>query len=260
MTLDDFVELPGLGSVRVTEERRPSGVVAYRVSGVELYGTVLFKPDVLDQQLVPDRIIVQLGDGEHLLATHLTNLLVVRGITLVGGGDAIDLDTTSWPLRLRLALLKAADRATAGGAAAARRAVALCQVLAARYRRLDRLALMRAAARHTAGARLKRWVHQQILVPHQMNCGTSEELAAAYPIAEALQQWSPLPLLPTPPACACAGALPCVSPDTYVTADDEGDWLTCPTCDQKTVMVTPGASVAGLLGDHAAHTCSRELL
>ncbi|MEV1013208.1 hypothetical protein AB0I89_26690 [Micromonospora sp. NPDC049801] len=22
-------------------------------------------------------------------------------------------------------------------------------------------------------------------------------------------------------------------PDIYVTADDEGDWLTCPTCDQK---------------------------
>ncbi|MET8530241.1 hypothetical protein [Micromonospora sp. NPDC005172] len=68
---------------------------------------------------------------------------------------------------------------------------------------------------------------------------------------------------PNAPACTCAGDLPCVSPDTYVTADNEGDWLTCPTCptcDQKTVMVTPGASVAGLLGDHAAHTCSRELL
>ncbi|WP_328654434.1 hypothetical protein OG598_11740 [Micromonospora sp. NBC_00330] len=239
----------------MTEERRPGGVVAYRVSAAELFGTIVLKPDVLDQQLVPDRVIMQLGDGEHVLATHVTNLLVVRGVTLVGGGDAIDLDTTSWPLRLRLAPLKAADRATAGGAAAVRRAVALCQLLASRYRRLDRLALMR----DTAGPRLKRWVHQQILIPHQMHCDTSEELAAAYPIAEALQQWSPLPLLPTPPACACAGELPCVSPDTYVTADDEGDWLTCPTCDQKTVMVTPGTSVAGLLAEHAAHTCRPDL-
>ncbi|KAB1943414.1 hypothetical protein F8271_09980 [Micromonospora sp. ALFpr18c] len=259
MTFDDFVELPDLGRVPVTEQRRPGGVIAYRVSAAELFGTVVFKPDVLDQQLVPDRVIVQLGDGEHVLATHVTNLLVVRGITLVGGGDAIDLDTTSWPLRLRLTPLKAADRATAGGAAAVRRAVALCQLLASRYRSLDRLALMRAAAQHTAGPRLKRWVHQQILIPPQMHSGTGEELAAAYRFAEALQQWSPLPLLPTPPACACAGALPCVSPDTYVTADDEGDWLTCPTCDQKTVMVTPGTSVGALLGDHAAHTCRPDL-
>ncbi|MEV4211250.1 hypothetical protein [Micromonospora sp. NPDC049662] len=146
MTLDDFVDLPGLGRVTVTEERRPRGVVAYRVSAAELYGTVLFKPNVLDQQLGPDRVIVQLGDGEHVLATHLTNLLVVGGVTLVGGGSARDLDTASRPLRLRLAPEKAADQSTAGGAAAVHHAHALCQLLASRYRRLDRLALMRAAA------------------------------------------------------------------------------------------------------------------
>lgn len=68
--------LPGHGRISIVEQRRPNGVLAYRVTGAAPHGTVAFKPDVRDEQPVPDRVVVRLGDGEHLLATIATMIRV----------------------------------------------------------------------------------------------------------------------------------------------------------------------------------------
>lgn len=253
-------DLPGHGRITVTEHVRPCGAVAYRVAGPRVRGTFTFRPDVRDEQAVPDRIVVQAGDAEDQLLAHLaTDLPVVDGITLIGGGDRINLDTDDRPHRLRLRFVPATTAAPHPSAArldAARRyAMAVVTVLADRFRRLDRPALMRAAAVRTAGRRLARWVHHQVLPGWYLLAETGEELAAAYPLVDELQRLSVLPLLPTAAACPCAGRLPCADPETYVSADDAGDWLTCPRCHQPTVMIAPGDSLAALLSAHAAHAC-----
>lgn len=251
-------DLPGHGRIRVTEQVRPTGAVAYQITGPDPHGSIVLKPDVADDQAVPDRLVVQLGDGEHLLATHLSDLPTVHGVPLIGGGHDIDLDDPCWPHRLRIRPLHATDPTESTGlTAAVGCVVAVCGLLAERYRRLDTAALMSAAARSTAAARLRRVVHQRILPLRRLLVEARADLAAAWSLAEALQQLSPLALLDQP--AEWAGRLPGVDPETYISADDDGDWLTCPRCQQPTVMIAPGDSLAGLLTAHAAHTCPPNL-
>ncbi|GAB1690713.1 hypothetical protein [Krasilnikovia sp. M28-CT-15] len=101
---------------------------------------------------------------------------------------------------------------------------------------------------------LRRWVHARLLPDTATVAEAHDDLTAAWRVADELQQLSPLQLLPTEEACACRGRPVCVDPDTYVSSDDDGDWLTCPDCHQPTVMITPGAGITGLLAAHADHT------
>ncbi len=48
---------------------------------------------------------------------------------------------------------------------------------------------------------------------------------------------------------------PTVNPDVYLRADDDGDWLTCPSCHQPITMLTGGDSLGCLLAEVTAHRC-----
>jgi hypothetical protein len=257
--------LAGYGLLTVATDVRSTGVVCYRVTGPHLHGSIAFKPNVLDDQAVPDRIIIQLGDGDHLVADYQDDLPVVHGITAKGGA-VVDLDDPTW--QHRLDLLRVGDRAKRNRPATTvelpersrRYLLAVIGTLADSYRRLDTKELMRAAARLTANARLKRCVHGQILLNHHLLTEVRRDLATAYSLADQLQALSPLNLQPTSAVPRCSPSLPFAHPGTYISADDDGDWLTCHACDTRTVMIAPGDELAGLLTAHAAHTCAAALV
>jgi hypothetical protein len=167
------------------------------------------RPDVRDDQPVPDRLIVQSGDGDHRFATHLQDLLTIDGAVIIGGAASLPLDGDGavWARRLRLTQLAGARPVPLPLTESELALVAvLLGVIADRYGRLDRPALMLAAARHTAGGRLRRWVHAQILPDHALHAETGEELAAGYQVADRLQQLSPWRCcLPGRPARVPAG-------------------------------------------------------
>ena len=58
-----------------------------------------------------------------------------------------------------------------------------------------------------------------------------------------------LALPPPPPR-------PAVDPDVYLRADDDGDWLTCPSCHEPITMLTGGDRLGSLLAEVAAHRCN----
>ncbi|MFK3983081.1 hypothetical protein ACI2K4_22225 [Micromonospora sp. NPDC050397] len=253
--------LAGYGLVTVTADVRTTGVVCYQVTGPHLRGSIAFKPDVRDDQAVPDRIIIQLGDGDHLFAHYQDDLPVVHGIT-ARGGAVVNLDDPTW--QHHLDLLRVPDQTKRNRPATTaklpersrRYLLTVISTLADSYRRLDVKELMHAAARTTANARLKRWTHGQILLNHHLLTEVRKDLTAAYSLADQLQALSPLKLHPTTAASRCPESLPFAHPDTYISADDDGDWLTCHACDTPTVMITPGDGLAGLLSAHAAHDCA----
>lgn len=241
------------GQLTVRQTVRTGGTVAYRLDGATASGTIRFVPDVRDDQPIPTRLVVRFGDGDHLLASDLHDLPVVAGVTLIGGGDRIDLDLPAWTRQLILAPRDPDNHTAEESAAVARYAQTVCVELAARYLHLDRDALMLAAAKRTAGRRLARCLHQRILPGLALLTEEQGELAAAQRLTGRLQQLSPLRLLPS---SALARVTVPADPDIYVSSDDDGDWLTCPTCAQPTVMITPGAGLGGLLAAHAEHRCS----
>lgn len=242
------------GQLTVRQTVRSSGTVAYRLHGATASGTITFVPDVRDDQPIPSRLVVRFGDGDRLLATHLHDLPVVAGVTLVGGGDRINLDLPGWTRQLILAPHDPDNHTAEEAAAVARRAQTVCVELAARYRHLDRDALMLAAAKRTAGRRLARCLHQKILPGLALLAEEQQELVAAQRLAGQLQQLSSLRLLPASGTDAGRVTVP-ADPDIYVSSDDDGDWLICPACAQPTVMITPGAGLGGLLAAHAEHRC-----
>ena len=249
-TLDVFAGL------RATETIRRGGAVAYRLSGTRMSGTIVFLPDVRDDQAVPDRVAVRFGDGDHPLATHLHDLPAVGDVTLIGGGDRIVLDEPGWTSRLALAPRDPATCPAPRSTPAIAYAKQVCQRLADRYRQLDRDALMLAAASRTANRRLARWVHRQVLPDLAMAAECQEELAGAWPLAEQLQQLSPLRLLPAGRSgCACRGTSTCLDPDTYLSRTPGGYWLTCPRCHEGTIRITDGTPLVRLLAGHAEHAC-----
>ncbi|RKR88313.1 hypothetical protein BDK92_2624 [Micromonospora pisi] len=253
--------LAGYGLVTVASDVRATGVVCYQVTGPHLRGSIAFKPGILDDQAIPEQIIIQLGDGDHLFADYQDDLPVVHGITAKGGA-VVHLDDPTW--QHRLDLLRVPDRAkgtrpetTAELPDRSRRyLLTVISTLADSYRRLDVKELMHAAARTTANARLKRWTHGQILLDHRLLTEVRRDLTAAYSLADQLQALSPIKLPSTSAASRCPGRLPFAHPDTYISADDDGDWLTCPACDTRTVMIRSGDGLAGLLSAHAAHDCA----
>jgi hypothetical protein len=240
------------GRLAVRQTVRSGGTVAYRLEGATASGTITFAPDVRDDQPIPNRLVIQFGDGEHLLATQLHDLPIVHDATLIGGGDRINLDLPGWTRQLILSPHDPETCPAADTAAIARYAHTICVELAVRYRQLDRDALMIAAAKRTAGRRLARCLHQQILPGLALRADEERQLTAAQRLADRLQQLSPLRLLPTSrPGQVTVPA----EADVYVSSDDDGDWLTCPACTRPTVMITSGASLGGLLADHAEHRC-----
>jgi hypothetical protein len=225
--------------------------VAYRLSSTRMSGTVVFAPHVRDDQPVPDRVAIRFGDGEHLLATHLSDPPTVDGVTLIGGGDRIDLDEPGWTRRVRVAPRDPAACRGHQADSVIGYALQVCLHLAARYRTLDLAQLALAAARTSADRRLRRWAHRHILPTSRLLAEYHDDFAMAWPLAEQLQQLSPLRLLPvTSHPCRCRTAR-----DPYISTDDDGDWLTCPACDQPTVMIRPGDRLADLLAEHAKHHC-----
>jgi hypothetical protein len=130
---------------------------------------------------------------------------------------------------------------------------AILAVLVELYQSQDRAPLMLAAARQTALQRLRVCAHRS-LIPHwRIQQDAHRELTEAQRLAEQLQALSPLPLLHSPSPCRRRVH---ADPDVYVSADDDGDWLTCPRCDTPTVLISPGAGLGGLLHAHAQHRCS----
>jgi hypothetical protein len=243
------------GLVAVTQNVRAGGCVTYRISGGHARGTVTFVPHVRDDQPVPDRMVVRFGAGEHLLATRLDDLPVVAGVTLIGGADGVDLDEPGWTQALILSPRDPGSCPAPALAAAVRSARTVCRKLASWYRRLDRDALMLAAAKRSAGPRLARCLHQRILPGLVVRDEDLQELAAAQRLAGTLQQLSPLRLLPGTPIQAGRPEIGGIDPDIYISSDDDGDWLTCPACEGPTVMIRPGAKMGGLLAEHAEHRC-----
>ncbi|GAA1884100.1 hypothetical protein [Asanoa iriomotensis] len=55
--------------------------------------------------------------------------------------------------------------------------------------------------------------------------------------------------LPTP------SQRPAVDPDVYLRADDDGDWLTCPSCHEPITMLTGGDRLGSLLAEVTSHRC-----
>ena len=240
------------GSLTARQTVRSGGTVAYRLDGATASGTITFAPDVRDDQPIPNRLVIRFGDGDHLLATHLHDLPIVHGVTLIGGGDRINLDLPGWTRQLILSPRDPDTCPAPEAAAVARYAHTICVELAVRYRQLDRDALLLAAAKRTAGRRLARCLHQQILPGLALLAEEHQQLATAHQLAGRLQQLSPLRLLPTSrPSRVTVPA----EAHVYISSDDDGDWLTCPACTRPTVMITSGASLGGLLSDHAEHRC-----
>ncbi|MFI5496628.1 hypothetical protein [Actinoplanes sp. NPDC051859] len=242
------------GTVTAAATIRRSGTVIYRLAG-RATGSVAFLPDVLDDQPIPDRLIIRCGDGDHLFAARLRDLPNFGEATLIGGGDGIDLAQPNWFQQLWFQPHPGATPAYRSAAAIAYARVVI-QALAAHYRTLNRAPLMLAAARRTADRRLARTFHTQIRPANRMFTEDRAALSAMWATADGLQQLSPLRLLPSSPARDC-GATISADPDVYVTSDDDGDWLTCPACDQPTVTITAGAALGGLLAAHADHACPR---
>ncbi|WP_306211082.1 hypothetical protein [Actinoplanes sp. RD1] len=236
------------GELQAPQTVSADGTVTYRLDGVHMHGTITFTPHLRAGQAVPDRLVIRCGAGQHLLADRLHDLPVVNGVTLVGGADQLDLTDHNWAERLQLTPRDAVSSVLAVQAVWYAREV--CRHLAAHYRRLDIPSLHAAAARHSAGRRLADCVHQQIRPAHALWTEVGGELAAAQQLAAELQHLSALRLLPTP-TCSRAEALDGV----YISSDDDGDWLTCPRCDQPTAPITPGAGLTGLLAWHAEHRC-----
>lgn len=238
----------------VTQTVRADGTVAFTLASRRMRGTIVFAPDVHDDQPVPDRLVVRFGDGDHLLATALRDLPVIDGVTWVGGADGIDLDRPGWTRRLLLAHDRI-DLSCRRAASAKAHARLLCARLGRAYCGLDRDALMLAAARHTATARLARCVHQQILPSQRMLAEDQHDLERAWAVAQQLQHLSPLPVLPARPGHLSHPASPGHGPGGYVSHTRGGLWLTCTACDQPTVPVGAGAVLADLLAAHRQHTC-----
>jgi hypothetical protein len=238
--------------VAVTQSVRDDGSVAFTLASTRIRGTIVFVPDVRDHEAVPDRLVVRFGDGGHPLASALRDLPVIDTVTWVGGAEGIDLDKQGWTRQLLLAHDRI-DLSSRRAASAKGHARLVCARLGRAYQRLDRDALMLAAARHTAPRRLARWVHQQILPGYRTLAADQHALARAWTVAEQLQQLSPLPVLPHRPdrtASAVGG------PSTYISGGRGGLWLTCPRCHQPTAPLRAGAVLADLLAADRQHTCS----
>lgn len=241
------------GEAGVTQTVRADGSVTFTLASPRMRGTIVFAPDVRDDQPVPDRLVVRFGDGDNLLAAALRDLPVIDGVTWAGGAEGIDLDRPGWTRQLLLAHDRI-DLPSRRARSAKDHARLVCARLGRAYQALDRDALMLAAARHTAPRRLARWVHQQILPNQRMLTDDQHELARAWAVAQQLQQLTSLPALPTRPGRASnrrGGA----DPHAYVCGDRDALWLACPACDQPTVLISAGAVLANLLAAHRQHTC-----
>lgn len=242
------------GRLAVRQSVRSGGTVAYRFEGATASGTITFAPDIRDDQPIPDRLVIRFGDGDHLFAAQLHDLPIVQGVTLIGGGDRINLDLPGWTRQIILSPRDPDACPASDAAAVARYAHTICEELAVRYEHLNGGALLLAAAKRTASRRLARCLHQQILPGLALVTEEHPKLVAAQRLAARLQQLSPLPLLATSAPAPAPVTVPAEA-DVYVSSDDDGDWLTCPICDRPTVMITPGASLGGLLAAHTEHRC-----
>ncbi|WP_033339577.1 hypothetical protein [Catenuloplanes japonicus] len=246
------VTLPGRhGTLDVSIAIRPAGEVAFRITGARIAGTVVFRPCPLPGQAIPDAVVVRFGDGTAMLADQLADRPVLDGHRLIGG-VVTTLDHIGW-----LAAIDATHRRDGLLTPVPRRSVphlhAVLTALADHYQAMDPARLALAAAHATASTRLNRLVHEQVLPTARLAADTAGELAELHDLAARLQDLSPLRLAES--SAPCARRWPRVHPDTLITAGDDGDWLTCHSCGQGTVMLAAGDSLGGLLAAHAAHSC-----
>lgn len=239
-------------TITVDQQIRDHGAVAYLVSGKHFDGLILVEPWVTDDQAVPAaRWAVNLGEG-HLFADRRTSLPVVRGTTVYGGAGPVDFTNPRWVARFRL-YRKANTTATVRQQAAGECDLdAVMEVIAQLHQQLDHLPLLLAAAKATAGRRLRDCAHS-LHFTYQLYAEYRENLRRETALAAQLQQLSPLPLLDQAQADRWHG---CVDPDVYLHADDDGDWLTCPSCDRHITRLDGGDRLGSLLNDVAAHRCT----
>lgn len=236
---------------------RAAGAVAYQLTGVRLHGAVLIRPNVPDTEPLPSHLHVQFGAEVRTLATVPRDLPVVDGVTTDGWGHA--------PLHAAAGPPQFSIRSTSPQRSVSWQYAPLptessqylhrvLDSLVAQYQALDVDALALSAARATADWRLSRLAHATILPTTRLLTEVTEELADAHAAAALLQELSPLRLLasPAPPP---PHRLPAADPETRVTATDDGDWLTCTTCDACTVLIEPGTTLLWLLQAHTEHRC-----
>ncbi|GAA1577210.1 hypothetical protein GCM10009827_118810 [Dactylosporangium maewongense] len=257
MTTTTIRPAPDDEPVTVHTTVRAAGAVAYQLTGARLHGAVLIRPDIPDAAPLPSHLSVQFGAEVRTLATVPTDLPVVDGVTTDGWGYA--------PLHASTGRAQFSIRSTSPQRSVSWQYAPLptessqylhrvLDTLVAQYQALDVDALALAAARASADLRLSRLTHAAILPTTRLLTEVTEELAAAHAAAALLQELSPLRLPPTP-APPHRHRLPAANPETRVTATDDGDWLTCTTCDACTVLIEPGTTLMRLLQAHTEHRC-----
>ncbi|WP_020525186.1 hypothetical protein [Catelliglobosispora koreensis] len=238
-------------TVTITPEHRPGGTMLYRLAGPSVTGVVSVEPWATDTQAVPDRWAVNLGTGSPL-ANHRDDLPVIDTVTLYGGGGPLQLSHSGFWARLRIYVKQ-------GGAAmhtspqlldAKRTLFAVLKHIGEMHCQHDPQPLLHEAARHNIMRRLARAGHN-LLATYRLYAETRDELATRTALVRDLQALSPLRLLHTPPARWHG----CVDPDVYLRADDNGDWLTCPACEQPITRLEGGDRLGSLLQAVTGHRC-----
>jgi hypothetical protein len=239
-------------TITVDQQIRDDGAVAYLVSGKHFNGLILVEPWVTGDQAVPDpRWAVTLGEG-HLLADRRTSLPVVRGTTVYGGAGPVDFTDPRWAAHFRLYRKAHTATTTRQRSAGEYDLAAVMVVIAQLHQQLDHRPLLVAAAKATAGRRLRDCAHS-LHSTYRLYAECRDDLRRETVLAAELQQLSPLPLLDPASHDRWHG---CVDPDVYLHADDDGDWLTCPSCDRHITRLDGGDRLGSLLNEVAAHHCA----
>ncbi|MFG2042203.1 hypothetical protein [Dactylosporangium sp. NPDC048998] len=257
MTTTLICPAPDGEPVTVHTTPRAAGTVVYQLTGTRLHGAVLIRPDVPDTEPLPSRLSVQFGAEPRTTAAAPPDLPVVDGVTADGWGYAplhASAGRPQFSIRSAAPWRTVAWRYAPLPAESSRYLHSVLDALVAHYQALDVNALALAAARASADFRLSRLVQGAILPTARLLAAATEELASAQAAAELLQELSPLRLQATP-APPHRHRLPAADPETRVTATDDGDWLTCTSCDARTVLIEPGMTLLRLLQAHTAHRC-----